>query len=184
MRANLRAFHESDAERLFDMYRHFEPKGEFQGLPPRTALQIKKWLTQLCERGFYQFVIEVGDRIVGHAALCPSHRKTEAEVAVFLQQDYRGHGLGKKLLLGTLNFGCKKLELARVWIFVMGSNLVALHLFESVGFRPGRDGDPLKWEIEMERPSHCAKCKGDKCAVFGETFPMTVGTHAPCGPKR
>jgi hypothetical protein len=43
-----------------------------------------------------------------------------------------------------------------------------------VGFRPGRGGDPLAWEIEMERPSHCATCKGTKCAVFGESLPQTV----------
>lgn len=177
MRAVLRAFEELDSERLFVMYGQFEPKGEFQGLPPRTGPQIKKWLTQLRERGFYQFVIEVGDRIVGHAALCPSQRKTEAELAMFLHQDYCGYGLGRKLLLGTLNFGCKNVELTRVWLFVMGSNPVALHLFEEVGFRPGPDGDPLAWEIEMERPSHCAKCKGEKCAVFGEAFPMIVDAH-------
>jgi RimJ/RimL family protein N-acetyltransferase len=174
MRAILRAFNEADAERLFVMYCQFEPEGQFQGLPPRTAAQIKKWLAQIYERGFYQFVIEVGDHIVGHAALCPSQRKTEAELAIFLHQDYRGHGLGRKLLLGVLNFGCKKLELARVWLFVTGSNAVALHLFESVGFRPGRNGDPLAWEIEMERPSHCTKCKGNKCATFGAAFPIIV----------
>jgi RimJ/RimL family protein N-acetyltransferase len=166
-----------DHDRLVAMYEDFEPKGEFQGLPPRTVPQTKKWLIQLCELGFYQFVIEVSDRIVGHAALCPSQRKTEAELAIFLHQDYRRCGLGKKLLLGTLNFGCKNLALTRVWLFVRGSNPAALRLFEEVGFRPGPDGDPLAWEIEMERPSHCAKCKGEKCAVFGEVFPMIVDTH-------
>ena len=184
VRTVLRAFEESDSEKLFEMYSQFEPKGEFQGLPPRNASQIKKWLNQLREQGFYQFVVEVDDRIVGHAALCPSQRKTEAEVAIFVHQDYRGRGLGKQLLLGTLGFGCKKLELARVWLFVMGSNSVALRLFEEVGFRPGRGGDPLAWEIEMERPSHCAKCKGEKCVIFGEAFPMTVAARAHCAPKR
>ena len=187
MRAILRAFEESDAEQLFEMYRQFEPKGEFQGLPPRTAPQIKRWLTQLRECGFTQFVIEVEGRIVGHAALCPSQRKTEAELAIFVHQDYRGHGFGKKLLLGTLNFGCKKLELARVWLFVMGSNAPASRLFESVGFQPGRHGDPLAWEIEMERPSHCAKCKGDKCAAFSEAFPIVLDScirrPGVCSPK-
>jgi len=175
IRALLRPFNESDAEKLFDMYCQFEPKGEFQGLPPRTAPQIQKWLNQLCERGFHQFVVEVSDRIGGHSVLCPSQRKTEAELAIFLHQDYRGYGWGRKLLLGTLNFGCKQLELSRVWLFVMGSNPAALDLFEGVGFRPGRHGDPLAWEIEMERPSHCVKCKGQECAVFSETFPMVVG---------
>ena len=184
VRTVLRAFEESDSEKLFEMYCEFEPKGEFQGLPPRHAPQIKKWLNQLREQRFYQFVIEADDRIVGHAALCPSQRKTEAEVAIFLHQDYRGRGLGKQLLLGTLSFGCKKLELARVWLFVMGSNSAALRLFEEVGFQPGRCGDPLAWEIEMERPSHCAKCKGEKCVIFGEAFPMTVGARARYAPKR
>jgi len=61
---------------------------------------------------------------------------------------------------------------------VTGSNPVALRLFETVGFRPRANGDPLAWEIEMERPSHCEQCKANKCAVFGEGFPMTVVTHA------
>ena len=176
--ALLRAFDESDSEKLGEMYCQFEPKGEFQGLPPRTASQIREWLSQLCEQGFYQFVVEVEGRIVGHGVLCPSQRKTEAELAIFVHQGYRGHGLGKKLLLGTLNFGCKKLELERVWIFVMGSNSVALRLFEDVGFRASHDGDPLAWEMEMERPSHCVKCKREKCAVFREAFPIIVDAGA------
>jgi RimJ/RimL family protein N-acetyltransferase len=177
VQAALRKMENEDHELLVTMYEEFEPKGEFQGLPPCTPPQIRKWLTQLCERSFYQFVIEVGGRIIGHAALCPSQRKTEAELAIFLHQDYRGCGLGKKLLLGTLNFGCKKLQLGHVWLFVRGSNPAALRLFEDVGFRPGPDGDPLAWEIEMERPTHCAMCIGEKCAVFGEVFPMIVDAH-------
>jgi RimJ/RimL family protein N-acetyltransferase len=184
MRALLRTLDESDSESLFEMYCQFEPKGEFQGLPPRTAPRIKKWLTQLRELGFSQFVVEMGGRIVGHSMLCPSQQRTEAELAMFLHQDHQGYGLGKKLLLGTLNFGCKRLELQHVWLFVTGSNPVALRLFEEVGFRPRSNGDPLAWEIEMERPSHCAKCKGDKCAVFGEGFPRIVVAHARCATKR
>jgi len=178
MHATLRAFDEPDSEKLYEMYCQFEPKGEFQGLPPRFDSQIKKWLSQLRERGFYQFVIEVGDRIVGHGMLCPSPRKTEAELAIFLHQDFRGYGLGKKLLLGTLSVGCKKLELERVWLFVTGSNVVALNMFEEVGFRPGRGGDPLAWELELERPSHCAQCRGEKCVIFGAAFPITVEAEA------
>jgi RimJ/RimL family protein N-acetyltransferase len=174
---------DQDYKHLITMYEEFEPKGEFQGLPPRSTSQIKKWLNQLRELGFFQFVVEVDGRIVGHSMLCPSQRKTEAELAIFLHQDYRGQGFGKKLLLGMLNFGCKNLDLHHVWLFVMGSNPIAVRLFESVGFRPGRDGDPLAWEIEMERPSHCAKCKGEKCVAFGGGFPMTVVADARCATK-
>jgi len=166
-----------DYGRLVTMYMQFEPKGEYQGLPPRTESQIRKWLTQLREQGFDQFVAVVGDRIVGHAMLCPSQRRTEAELAIFLHQRYRGLGLGRRLLLGVLNYGCKKLVLERVWLYVTGSNPVALHLFEEVGFRQGAGGDPLAWEIEMERPSHCVACKGTKCILFGGGLPDTVTVH-------
>lgn len=174
VQAALRKMVSDDYKRLVAMYVEFEPKGEYQGLPPRTESQIRRWLTQIRERGFDQFVVAVGDRIVGHAMLCPSQRRTEAELAIFIHQDYRNLGLGSRLLLGVLNYGCKKLTLDRVWLFVSGSNPVALHLFEDVGFRPGEGGDPLAWEIEMERPSHCVKCKGDKCEVFGSSLPVTV----------
>jgi RimJ/RimL family protein N-acetyltransferase len=184
MQALLRILEPSDSKRLFEMYSQFEPKGEFQGLPPQTTPQIKKWLAQLTELGFFQFVVEVDGRIVGHSMLCPSQAKTEAELAIFVHQDYRGRGFGRKLLLGTLNFGCKRVALQSVWLFVTGANTVALRLFEDVGFHPRANADPLAWEIEMERPSHCLQCKGDKCAVFGEAFPMWVVAQAHCATKR
>jgi len=156
------------------MYAAFEPKGEFQGLPPRTPEMITRWLSTLTEMGDEQFVIEVGKRIVGHSMLCLGQDKTEAELAIFVHQDFRGLGLGRKLLLGTLNYGCKQRELDRVWLSVQGCNPRALHLFESVGFNMFGGRSPLQWELEMERPSHCAQCKGKSCVVFGETLPRTV----------
>ncbi len=174
MDATLRRFVAPDFDRLVKMYAEFEPKGAFQGLPPQTLAQIKGWLRALAEAGDAQFVIEVSDRIVGHSMLCLSKDKTDAEFAIFLHQNYRGLGLGKKLTLGTLNFGCKQLELDRVWLSVQGSNPVALRLFEDVGFRDVEQGDPLRWELEMERPSHCAECKEDKCIIFGKSLPQTI----------
>jgi RimJ/RimL family protein N-acetyltransferase len=174
MEATLRKFEPADFDRLVKMYGEFEPKGAFQGLPPQTLAQIRSWLRMLCETGDAQFVVETGNRIVGHSMLCVSKDKKDAEFAIFLHQSYRGLGLGKKLTLGTLNFGCKQLELERVWLSVQGSNPVALRLFEDVGFRDTTQGEPLRWELEMERPSHCARCKEDKCIVFGRGLPLVV----------
>jgi hypothetical protein len=30
------------------------------------------------------------------------------------------------------------------------------------------------WEIEMERPSHCSKCRGAKCVLYGQALPARV----------
>lgn len=174
MKAMLRKFESDDFDRLVAMYAAFEPKGEFQGLPPATVPRITAWLRHLCLAGDEQFVIDVGDRIVGHSMLCLSENRAEAELAIFLHQGYRGLGLGKKLLLGTLNYGCKQMQLDRVWLSVQGSNPVALCLFEGAGFKPVGSHELLQWELEMERPSHCAKCKGERCILFGQSLPMTV----------
>lgn len=170
----LRQFQPGDFDRLLAMYALFEPKGEFQGLPPPTQPQTAAWLLHVCDIGPAQFVVEIGHNLVGHSMLCPGPRKNEAELAVFLHQNFHGLGLGKLLTLGTLRYGCKQLQLDRVWLSVQGSNPRALRLFEDIGFRSAKEWDPFTWELEMERPSHCAQCKADQCILFGVTFPCTL----------
>ena len=167
-------FEASDLEKLVAMYGSFEPKGEFQGLPPVTLAQTRAWLSQHMTPGNVHFVVALGSRIVGHAMLCPGPEQNEAELAIFLHQDVRGRGLGRKLLLGALHHGCKEMQLARVWLSVQGSNPTALCLFESAGFKSRKPEDAWQWELDMERPSSCAKCKGKKCAVYSTMLPLRV----------
>jgi RimJ/RimL family protein N-acetyltransferase len=174
MKASLRQVRRGDLDKLLVFYRQFEPKGQFQGLPPLTDTKTADWLRHVEEIGSAQFVVEIGRDIVGHAMLCPGPGKNEAELAVFLRQDCLGLGLGKALTLGTLHHGCKQLQLDRVWLSVQGSNPRALQLFEHIGFRAVKEWDPFTWELEMERPSHCAQCKGERCLVFGAALPRAV----------
>lgn len=174
MNATLRKMRTTDFDALVTMYETFEPKAQFQGLPPSESFSIRRWLHRLGQTGVVQFVIEVAGDIVGHAMLCPSEAGTDAELAIFVHQDYRGLGLGRKLLLGALNHGCKVMELGRVWLSTQGSNTVALRLFETVGFRSRGASWPWWWELELERPSHCAACKGELCEVYRQPLPVTV----------
>lgn len=163
-----------DWQRLWVMYLAFEPKGQFQGLPPVTPVHLGEWLRELQRKGADQFVLAVEDRIVGHSMLCRGPGPNEAEFAIFLHQKFRGLGLGRRLLLCTLNYACKQLGLSRIWLSVQGANPRAVRLFESVGFRPIGDTDPLAWELEMERPLHCEKCKGEECAIFQQHPPQNL----------
>jgi RimJ/RimL family protein N-acetyltransferase len=163
-----------DLQRLWLMYIGFEPKAAFQGLPPAAPLQIREWLEKLQRIKAHQFVIEVDNRIVGHSMLCPGPRPGAAELAIFLHQKFRGLGLGRTLLLCTLNYGCKQLELARVWLSVQGCNARAQRLFDSVGFERIGGGDPASWELTMERPLHCEKCQKEECAIYRQRLPKTV----------
>ena len=163
-----------DWRRVWVMYLSFEPKSQFQGLPPTAPEQILLWLQSLQRSGAAQFALAVGERIIGHSMLCPGPLRGEAELAIFLHQKFRGRGLGRRLLLCTLNYGCKQLELSRVWLSVQGANPRAVRLFESVGFRPVGKPSPFAMELEMERPLHCEKCKNEACAIFRERLPQKV----------
>lgn len=165
-----------DWQRVWIMYLSFEPKAQFQGLPPASPEQICLWLKSLQRRGVDQFALAVGEQVVGHSMLCRGPRRNEAELAIFLHQKFRGRGLGRRLLLCTLNYGCKQLELSRVWLSAQGANPRALRVFESVGFRPVGKPEPFAMELKMERSLHCEKCRGEACAIFQERVPWTVRT--------
>lgn len=156
------------------MYLAFEPKGAFQGLPPVAEPRLDEWLHELVNDGVENFVCDNGERIIGHTMLCRGPGKHEAELAIFIHQDWRGFGAGRALLLGTLNYGCKQLELGRVQLSVQGANVLALRLLESVGFRPVMGSKSFAWELSMERPSNCEKCKGELCDAFNVTLPVTI----------
>lgn len=160
--------------RVWLMYLDFEPKGQFQGLPPTTPEGVRAWLQALADQHAEQFVITVGERVAGHSVLCRNERGDEAELAIFLHQKYRGHGLGRQLLLCTLHYACKTLGFSRVWLDVQGSNPRAQHLFAAVGFRPVPGAHPLAMELQLERSMHCEHCRGKACTVFTHSLPVTL----------
>ena len=174
MIASIRKFKRGDLNKLLAMYSEFVPKGECQGLPPLTESQTDQWLRRVEEIGSAQFVIEVGRNLVGHAMLCPGPHPKEAELAVFLLQEFRGFGLGKALTLGALHHGCQELQLNRIWLSLRGSNPRALRLFEDIGFHPAKEWDPFTWEVEMERNSQCVQCRRDRCIVYSAKLPLLI----------
>jgi RimJ/RimL family protein N-acetyltransferase len=161
-----------DLDALVRMYVAFEPKVDFQGLPPPTRDKIVKWLSGLLSESNVNFVIEAGDgRAVGHAMLCrgPSDR---AEFAIFLHQDYRGKGLGEKLTEAVVHFGCQCLHLKRIWLAVQTLNFPAVSLYRKLGFVVVEDLGDFASELIMERGVGCPVCKHEQCPVFEKKVPV------------
>lgn len=125
---------------LLEMYYQFEPKGASLGLPPRS--DPERWLESLSP--YPNFLITDGGRVVGHAVLCPCG--SSAEVAVFIHQDFRGRGFGKRLL-GEAVSEARRLGLRHVWGTTELDNVPMLRLAHSLGFRCGQD--PATFSLDL-----------------------------------
>src|ERR1051326_3973505 len=103
MNAVVRPLQAVDFEKLIRHYGHFEPKESFCGLPPSTWRETEEWLRELNKHQHPQFIVEIGERIVGHAFLELTVDKREAELRLFILQDFRELRLGRTLLLCVLH---------------------------------------------------------------------------------
>ena len=132
-----------DRKALIDMYESFDPKGAAMGLPP--WIDSNRWLNSL--EPFPNFVIRISGRIVGHGVLCVEG--DTGETAIFVHQDWRGHGIGKVLLIELIEEG-RRLGLRRVWGMAAPDNFVMLRLAESLGFVPGSDLGVFHLDLKKE----------------------------------
>jgi len=130
----------TDRSALLEMYLAFEPKGASLGLPPQK--DPGPWLESLAE--FPNYVALDGERIVGHCVLC--NQGHSAEVAVFVHQDYRQCGIGKRLL-GAAIQEARERGLRRVWGMTTLDNVPMLRLARSVGFVSGID--PREFYLDL-----------------------------------
>lgn len=153
--ATLRPASPADREMLRAMYKQFEPRPASLGLPPRA--RIDEWLDQL-EAGV-NFLAFLDGRLVGHGVLCPGDGT--GEVAIFVHQDYRGRGVGRRLLTTLVEEG-KRMGLRRLWGMTELGNVPMLALARKVGFvseaEPGMFGMDLQSGVaRTESPEPCGR---------------------------
>ena len=136
----------ADRDALVAMYRSFAPKGACLGLPPRR--DPERWLDSLSP--YPNFLIEATGRVIGHAVLCTDG--DSAEIAVFVHQDYRGRGLGKRLLSEAIA-EARRLGLARIWGMTELDNVPMLRLAHSLGFVSGKDPREFYLDLREQTPT-------------------------------
>ena len=133
----------ADRQALVEMYLSFEPKGAAFGLPPRK--EPETWLDHLT--AYPNFVAWADGQVVGHSVLCPEGDL--GEVAVFVHQDYRQRGLGKKLLRELVQ-EAQRLGLRKMWGMAETDNFPMFRLAFSLGFVVG--ADPHEFYLHLDRP--------------------------------
>ena len=105
-------------------------------LRPRTVAEQKRWFNQHDDR-FPILVGTVDGLVVGWASLSKfSDRGAYADTAklsIYVHEDHRGQGHGKKLLEAIVAAG-KQSGLHTVIAQIVGDNKVSLHLHREMGF--------------------------------------------------
>ena len=134
---------EPDRSALLEMYREFEPKGACLGLPPHKDWE--RWIDHLA--AYQNFLVLAGGRVVGHGVLCPEGYT--AEIAIFVHQDFRGRGIGRKLIEELIR-EAQRLGLGRVWGLTESDNIPMLRLLRQFGFQPSHDPMPYCWSLGLD----------------------------------
>jgi RimJ/RimL family protein N-acetyltransferase len=120
-------------EGLVKMYDAFKPKGEFQGMPPRNRATRIQWIDNLVKSG-ENALAWLEDSVIGHVAIIPDFSKADAEYLIFVNQDNRGMGVGKKLTSKILQ-RARQLALTRIWLTVDAYNFRGIKLYKRFGFQ-------------------------------------------------
>ncbi|MGH9814721.1 MAG: GNAT family N-acetyltransferase [Candidatus Acidiferrales bacterium] len=135
----------TDRARLSELYEQFEPRGGFLGLPPRT--DAGGWLDRLAECP--AVLAEKEGQAVAHGVLCP--QGDAAEIVVFVHQDHRSRGLGRRLMQALLD-RARELGIRRAWGITERDNLRMLRLVRSLGFLPGTEMDVFELGLHPPHP--------------------------------
>lgn len=130
----------ADRDDLLAMYESFEPRPASLGLPPRVHLD--EWLDRLAASS--NFLAFAGEKLAGHAILCAD--SDSAEVAVFVHQDFRGHGIGR-CLLETLVGQARQTGLHSVWGMTELDNIPMLRLARALGFTQEKDPSVFRMDL-------------------------------------
>lgn len=135
----------ADAGALEAMYDAFEPRGGGLGLPPASREKTRRWLREVSSRS-RSLVAEHGARLVGHALLADSG-PGEAELAVFVRQEFRGRGLGTRLAQAAVALARRE-GYRRLWAAASPANEAAFRMVRRCGFE--RRAGAAAGDHEME----------------------------------
>jgi len=83
------------------------------------------------------WIVEINNYIIGWISLQdfygrPAYKGT-AEISIYLEENYRNKGLGKKMLAFTIE-QCSQLNIHTLLAFIFQQNEASIRLFKSAGF--------------------------------------------------
>jgi GNAT superfamily N-acetyltransferase len=105
----------------------------------------------ILERGGFIYLAQVGDRVIGSAAIMKEHDGVYELAKMTVAPDYQGQGISKFLLEKCLQKG-RELNASKIILFSNHQLKAALGLYEKFGFQhvPVVDSPFLTADVKME----------------------------------
>lgn len=133
-----RSVYEKDLKSVLQIYNEgIEDRIATLESEPKNFLYIQDWFHN--HQGRYKaLVTEQGDTVLGWAALNPYSQRCAydgvADVSVYVRREYRGKGIGTRLLL-ALEEQAKHQEFRKMVLFTFPFNEAGQGLYRKLGYR-------------------------------------------------
>jgi GNAT superfamily N-acetyltransferase len=130
------------------MYATFDRRDSVNGLPPPPGEKTARWLTYLIDHGHSLVAHQPASSVfVGHGILADSGAG-EAELAVFVHQDFRGFGLGYAIARACVEHA-RRAGYRRLWATASPGNTAAIRMVRACGFQVVSDRNAIDVELEL-----------------------------------
>ena len=135
----IRPAKEADIPYLRDIFNYeIENTTVIFDIHPKTTENRMEWLRAHNCDNHPLIVAELDGRAVGYASLSPyriyeAYRET-VELSVYVDRNYRGRGIAKKLLQSILDDARNRSDIHTVISVITGDNEVSIRLHEQFGF--------------------------------------------------
>lgn len=126
--------------------------GRYKEYPVKAEHIIDAYAQQMDNDGFFEMTAEDEGKPVGHLIMrfLDEERKILRFGFVVVDDEKRGMGYGKKMLVTALKYAFEILLVDKVTIGVFENNQAAYHCYKSVGFCEAEPAETEKYPIKGE----------------------------------
>jgi CBS domain-containing protein/RimJ/RimL family protein N-acetyltransferase len=121
-----------DYETILKMYRDFEPKESYQGLPPAEDERLQAWVKSMLENGFNIVGISFDHEAICHGAIFDIDG-CRSDFILAVAPRYQNAGIGIQLTRLVKKIS-QEIGYKNIWLCVEPYNMKAKHIYSKVGF--------------------------------------------------
>jgi len=135
----LRPFEEDDIKNTVKWLNSIELGALIDRVIPSTMHEREEWFHAISrDKTAVTFAIALAknDHHIGNCGLMNiDNRSRRAQFWIYLADGYTGHGFGNEAMKLILDYAFQSLNLNRIYLYVVSTNIHALQFYQKIGFK-------------------------------------------------